>query len=232
MWNYDRRILAVLALFVLGTIAAGGADLGLYLYTIFKSSDQALQEGTGVKQGDARAAILIAPTLATNLLSTLLIGIQAWRKRDVLFNYLSRNSAAIRVEKVLAMLVESGFVYCCIWVLYLISTYRVLPDPWFAIMNASLVYFSGLYPTVIIIFVVLRKSPTHTITKYHASTYFSDRPYPTTVTGEVPVRIPMSIICSPPEESHNTNTDSDLTVPPSPSLLHLGDKQLVRIGSS
>ena len=33
----------------------------------------------------------------------------------MLFSYLSRNSAAIRVEKVLAMLVESGFVYCCIW---------------------------------------------------------------------------------------------------------------------
>ena len=139
--------------------------------------------------------------------------------------------------------------------LYLISTYRVLPDPWFAVLNASLVYFSvrkphfppalnffftyprlfavclgqGLYPTVIIIFVVLQKSPTHTITKQHASMHFSDRPYPTT--GEIPVRIPMSIIRSPPEESHNT--DSDLTVLPSPSSLHLRDnKQLVRIGSS
>jgi len=38
----------------------------------------------------------------------------------VLFNYLSRNSAAIRVEKVLAMLVESGFVYCCIWARHLL----------------------------------------------------------------------------------------------------------------
>jgi hypothetical protein len=83
-------------------------------------------------------------------------------------------------------------------VLYLISTYRVLPDPWFAVLNASLVYFSvrkprfhhppknafylllirwwvvcheqGLYPTVIFIFVILRKSPTHTITKQHART--------------------------------------------------------------
>ena len=167
------------------------------------------------------------------------------------------------------MLVESGFVYCCIWarhiflyflsklirrwdtqVFYLISTYRVLPDPWFAIMNASLVYFSvrkphlvpppkffyqfffflcyeqGLYPTVIIIFVVLRKSPTYTITKQHASTHFSDRPSPSTME----MRIPMSIIYSPPEESHKT--DSDMTVLPSPSSLHLRDnKQLVRIGS-
>jgi hypothetical protein len=37
----------------------------------------------------------------------------------VLCNYLSRRSAAIRVEKVLAMLVESGFVYCCIWARHL-----------------------------------------------------------------------------------------------------------------
>jgi hypothetical protein len=57
---------------------AGGVDLGFYLHTVFKSSDQALQQGTGVKEGDARAAIMIGPTLATNLLSTLLIGIQSW----------------------------------------------------------------------------------------------------------------------------------------------------------
>jgi hypothetical protein len=135
-------------------------------------------------------------------------------------------------------------------VLYLISTYRVLPDPWFAVLNASLVYVSvrnphfprpkcflmmgvchgqGLYPTVIIIFVVLQKSPTHTITKQHASMHFSDRPYHTAA-AEMPMRIPMSIIRSPPEETHNT--DSDLTALPSPSSLHLRDnKQLVRIGS-
>lgn len=196
----------------------------------------------------------------------------------MLFDHLSRDSAAIRVEKVLAMLVESGFVYCCIWVrtnlsfflfylfpklirwdaqvLYLISTYRVLPDPWFAVMNASLVYFSvrkppllhrlnvfsfteplvgsffhgqGLYPTVVFIFVVLRKSPTHTITKQHASAHFSDRPCLTT--EETPVRIPMSIMCSTPEESHNTK--SNLAELPSPSSPHLRDnKQLMRVGSS
>jgi len=58
--------------------AASGVELGLYLHTIFKSSDIVLQEGTGVKERDAHSAILMGPTLATNLLSTLLIGIQAW----------------------------------------------------------------------------------------------------------------------------------------------------------
>jgi hypothetical protein len=33
-----------------------------------------------------------------------------------LFSHLSGNSVAIRSEKILAMLVESGFTYCCIWV--------------------------------------------------------------------------------------------------------------------
>lgn len=38
------------------------------------------------------------------------------RKRHVLFSHLSGSSVAIRAEKILAMLVESGFAYCCIWV--------------------------------------------------------------------------------------------------------------------
>lgn len=69
----------------------------------------------------------------------------------------------------------------------------------------------GLYPTVIIIFVVLRKSPTFTITEQRASAHFSDRPRFTTVD----VRIPMSTIYSDREEAH---TDSEMTVLPSPSL--------------
>jgi len=241
LWNYDRRVVAVLAFFVLGTtgelsplghagcgrwrcslivsLAAAGTDLGLYLHTVFKSSDQLFQEGTGVKEGDARATIMIGSTLATNLLSTILIGIQAWwvidfkheslpffflfsmrehrRKRGVLLNYLSSSSAAIKFEKVVAMLVESGFVYCCIWVrplfavffflnfsethpwadkqvLYLISTYRILPDPWFAVMNASLVYFS------------VRSTPLHPTRKSILIFYFFFSDPSTTWTGPLP----------------------------------------------
>src|SRR6266446_1731778 len=64
--------------FLIASSAAAGTELGLYLHTVFKSSDRAFQEGTGVKEGDARAVVMIGPTLATNLLSTLLIGTQAW----------------------------------------------------------------------------------------------------------------------------------------------------------
>lgn len=119
-------------------------------------------------------------------------------------------------------------------VLYLISTFRVLPDPCFAVMNASILYLSvrtplsqpnslflfsdspvlpccgqGLYPTVII--VALQKTPTVTITIQRASTHFSDDPH----FAPVDVRIPMSDIYSHREGTH---TDSDITVLHSPSL--------------
>ena len=116
-------------------------------------------------------------------------------------------------------------------VLYLISTYRVLPDPCFAVMNASILYIAvrasaslsnsflcsdpscgcgqGLYPTIIILFVVLQKTPTFVITSERASVHFSDVP------SSVEVRIPMSEIYSQPEGTH---TDSEMTVLHSPSL--------------
>jgi hypothetical protein len=67
----------------------------------------------------------------------------------------------MRVEKVLALLIESGFVYCCIWVcattaegtntcveafitlmqiLYIISVFGVFPEPGFTVMDSILVF--------------------------------------------------------------------------------------------
>ena len=67
----------------------------------------------------------------------------------------------MRVERVFALLIESGFVYCCLWVrltpeayilaegftvlfqiLYLISAFRVLPEPGFTVMDAVLLFTS------------------------------------------------------------------------------------------
>ena len=123
------------ALFLIVSPAAAGSDLGVCLPSVFNSLNDP-QGGSGVNTGNPRAMILIGPTLATNVLSTSLIGIQLWwvvnfstrpilffsskrehrRKRHVLFSHLSGSSVAIRAEKILAMLVESGFAYCCIWV--------------------------------------------------------------------------------------------------------------------
>ena len=93
LWNYDRRVVAVLALFILGNIgkffirrtdgtpdrfsAAAGSELGLGLGPLFTPSHQSIQDTPDAKP-DERTLILVGPTLATNVLSTVLIGIQAW----------------------------------------------------------------------------------------------------------------------------------------------------------
>jgi hypothetical protein len=72
----------------------------------------------------------------------------------------------MRVEKVLAILIESGLVYCFLWVcffrrtntriprvfhqtlqiLYLVSAFRVFPEPFFTVMDAVLLFVSVSTP--------------------------------------------------------------------------------------
>lgn len=105
LWNYDRRVVAVLVFFILGTIgklslppylamprrdergvpddswspAAAGSDLGLSLHPLLSNpSDSSSQAGSSAILSGTRSLILVLPALATNFLSALLIGIQVW----------------------------------------------------------------------------------------------------------------------------------------------------------
>lgn len=158
LWNKDKRVIAILLLFILGTIAAAGCDLGLSLGPLFNPSHQSIQDESGVKLGE-RALIMVGPTLGTNLLSTGLIAWKAWQHRISIRKYMGEGSVSMRVEKVFALLIESGFVYCCLWILYLISAFRVFPEPGFIVMDSVLLFVSGSYPTLIVILVCIQRSP-------------------------------------------------------------------------
>jgi len=158
LWNKDKRVIATLALFILGTTAAAAADLVLNLGPLFDSSNKSIQDESGVKMGE-RVLIMFGPTLGTNLLSTGLIAWKAWQHRIAVQKHLGEGSVSMRVEKVLALLVESGFVYSCLLILFLISAFRVFPEPGFTVMNSSLLFTAGSYPTLIIVLVCMQKSP-------------------------------------------------------------------------
>ena len=79
--------------------------------------------------------IIVGPMLGTNVLSTSLIAWKAWYVVCVLVCIMTANtlipreyrrtvgaqlrkgSPSERVEKVLGLLIESGFVYCLLWVI-------------------------------------------------------------------------------------------------------------------
>ncbi|KAI0054231.1 hypothetical protein BV25DRAFT_1782085, partial [Artomyces pyxidatus] len=151
LWSSDRRIFFVLLIFMLGTIAAAGSDLGLSLSQLFDTLD-VVEDQSRVQQG-RRALILVGPTLATNVCATLLIAYKAWHYRVAVKAHLNEDNAATKVEKILALLVESGVVYCVMWILYVLAAFRIFPNPGPSIMDGIMVQVSGIYPTVIIILV-------------------------------------------------------------------------------
>ncbi|KAL0058724.1 hypothetical protein AAF712_014580 [Marasmius tenuissimus] len=100
-------------------------------------------------------------SLATNFVSTCLIAVRAWEHRQFL-----RKSAVVRgtlVEKILIILTESGFIYCLFWLTQLSLFFQKSTDLRFVsflqVFLAALGdQISGLYPTLIIIFVDKQKS--------------------------------------------------------------------------
>ncbi|KAH9010951.1 hypothetical protein EDB83DRAFT_380466 [Lactarius deliciosus] len=175
LWNRDERVIAILLLFILGTTAAAGCELGLSLVPLFKSNlpyFDTRSEAT-VNFGPL---IMVGPTLATNLVSTGLIAWKAWQRRVSVRKHLGEGSGSVRVERVFALLIDSGFIYCCLWVLYLLSAFYVIPSPAFVIMNHVLVFASGSYPTLIIILVATQKSPIEYYSTYSTGMQFATGP--------------------------------------------------------
>ncbi|KAH9995237.1 hypothetical protein BJV77DRAFT_1066334 [Russula vinacea] len=138
------------------TKAACTYDLKLALQT---------QPGTQGEQNleEGKVAVIVAgPMLGTNVLSTFLIAWKAWEYRRVVGTQLRRGSHSERLERVLALLIESGFGYCLLWshqmafslqTFYLLSAFSVIPGAGSYIVNVCLLFFASMYPAVIVVIV-------------------------------------------------------------------------------
>jgi hypothetical protein len=92
------------------------------------------------------------PTLGTNLVSTGLIAWKAWQRRISVRKHLCEESGSVRVDRVFALLIESGFIYCCIWVCPTYSCRRThcavadfIFDLDFRRVASTRVYYHSLY---------------------------------------------------------------------------------------
>ncbi|KAI0258134.1 hypothetical protein BC834DRAFT_119953 [Gloeopeniophorella convolvens] len=150
LWRWDRRVLLILGTCILGTLGAAGFDLKLALEV-----HPGTENERGLQQGTV-AMVIVAPMLGTNILSTSLIAWKAWEYRRHVRANLRHGSPSQRVEKVLAFLIESGFMYCLLWILYLLTAFKVLPGSGSYIVNVFMLYLSCMYPTIITIIVCLQ----------------------------------------------------------------------------
>ncbi|KZV73809.1 hypothetical protein PENSPDRAFT_648575 [Peniophora sp. CONT] len=119
---------------------------------------------------------VLALSLATNLISTLVIAGKAWLYRKSLAEDWASFSRHSIVEKVMSLLIESGTIYCIIWALYIVdsksSVFELSRDT--LTQSAAVIsglhftggaaYFSrlmaqvtGIYPTIILVIVALQQ---------------------------------------------------------------------------
>ncbi|KIY68043.1 hypothetical protein CYLTODRAFT_453916 [Cylindrobasidium torrendii FP15055 ss-10] len=95
-------------------------------------------------------------SLLTNLTSTILIAIKAWQVRRFL-KAKCRECNKTMTERVLILLVDSGFIYCFFWLSQLILFFKFDANSKTAYLYDILSnigdQFSGLYPTIMIILV-------------------------------------------------------------------------------
>lgn len=95
-------------------------------------------------------------SVGTNLWATGLICIRIWQHRQSVRSLLGKDSAATKAEKVLIFMVESGALYLCIWVAYMITSFAQWEFVHF--LDTAIVQLVGIYPMTIVLLVTLRLS--------------------------------------------------------------------------
>ncbi|KAI0690131.1 hypothetical protein C8T65DRAFT_745924 [Cerioporus squamosus] len=116
---------------------------------------------------DLWGVVTALSSLLTNIIATTFIAYRAWEHRRTIMSYLRRSSRRTQVERTLALLVESGLLYCALWVL--IVTYELgsmfvwyttttFENGFYYVMEGCIVLLIGMYPTLIIILCAVDKS--------------------------------------------------------------------------
>ncbi|KAJ7835249.1 hypothetical protein B0H14DRAFT_2199266, partial [Mycena olivaceomarginata] len=94
-------------------------------------------------------------SLVTNVTCTILIGYRAWQYRRTMKSlHIVGHSRGMSADKVLSILVESGFIYCLLWLSQMIDYFKVSRNnstiyiDWFTQGLGNQI--TGMYPTLII----------------------------------------------------------------------------------
>ncbi|KAM5535325.1 hypothetical protein V8D89_011010, partial [Ganoderma adspersum] len=177
IWHKNYVVKAACAVILLATLALGVIDSSQScqpyqvpgpMITIATDDSVPGSLFEGVPIGVATCVL----SLSTNMLATLLVAYKSWQSRWRLKGYLFTNIGGSQVEKFLALLTESGAIYCAIWsavVAFQISLYNPMHSSggsgdlifikyFTIIMDGALVHVIAIYPTIIIVLVALNKS--------------------------------------------------------------------------
>ncbi|KAF7363722.1 hypothetical protein MSAN_01030000 [Mycena sanguinolenta] len=120
------------------------------------------RSGVGSDACGNSSLISWAFSLATNVLCTILIGVKAWKHRQIT-RELQTEGTAHKYRGtgfILSVLVESGLIYCLLWATQLVQIFNISRTSalvyFWEITNAASEQLPGMYPTLIVVVVNLR----------------------------------------------------------------------------
>ncbi|KAI0269770.1 hypothetical protein BC834DRAFT_569945 [Gloeopeniophorella convolvens] len=152
LWERRSDLFIPPILFLIGVIATTVTSSAL----VFKS--KSISRGTWQEDNIMNwlGWLICGFTVLTNLWATGLICVRAWQHRRFLRSLMGKSTPRTRAEKALAFLIESGVIYLCIWVVYIVVS-LASPGGEF-VLSPFITQIVGMYPTVIVIVVTMRLS--------------------------------------------------------------------------
>ncbi|ETW82608.1 hypothetical protein HETIRDRAFT_416733 [Heterobasidion irregulare TC 32-1] len=106
--------------------------------------------------GSNNIIIIYSSTLAINAIATMLMAVKAWQHRRLIKAQLRNVEWKSQAGSILVLLVESGVIYCAIWIIFLVSwvcasiTFDITTQAINEILPGIAIQVSGIYPTAII----------------------------------------------------------------------------------
>ncbi|KAK7443266.1 hypothetical protein VKT23_015863 [Stygiomarasmius scandens] len=143
----SKTVKGLLTICILGSIACSVADI---TFRVVLGTDNA---GTFYSAPQIGHMLLVLPLLLTNVVSTVLIAYREWRYRQEVVKYLTIASGLnTKIKKILLLLIESGLVYCCFWIIYIcLGVFTNSSDPSYVRYTAIMPYLAAIYPTLLIL---------------------------------------------------------------------------------
>ncbi|KAI0315584.1 hypothetical protein OF83DRAFT_1061836 [Amylostereum chailletii] len=147
LWQWDRRVVAISAALLFATLTFASLNVA---FSRPPSNNPAFQV-------DVFGIVGLAMSLMANLWATSLIAVRAWSHRRSIKAHLNNGSRKTAVQSIMALLVESGILYCIVWAMFILSKIAKLGRFRHSLANA-IPQLTGIYPTVIIVLVCLQKT--------------------------------------------------------------------------
>ncbi|KAJ7578234.1 hypothetical protein C8J56DRAFT_1060356 [Mycena floridula] len=154
LWTNHPRVHTLLCICLIGTFAGVTVDFAFaILFELSQFSDSP-------RFSPLRSLILTIPLFLTNIISTLVIAYQVWEYKVEIKRNLGRSrNKRTKAERVLILLMESGSIYCLLWLSMLVFGLKSSDNKSLShALVGGILPQLAIYPIIIILLITLQKA--------------------------------------------------------------------------